>query len=63
MPQPNIYNLLIKESAKMSCTAGVTELTKRLCLDLADTLTGNVELLADLFEGAASAVFKSETES
>ena len=40
----------------------MAELAQSLCLDLAYTLTGNVELLAHLFKGAASAVLKTEAE-
>ena len=40
----------------------MTELTKRLRLDLSDTLSGNVELLADFFKGSRSSVIKAESE-
>ncbi len=38
----------------------MTELAQRLGLDLADTLAGDMELAADLFEGAAAAVLEAE---
>ena len=46
----------------MSCTARVTELTERLCLDLTDTLTGDIKLLTDLFKRSRSAVVKTESQ-
>ena len=42
----------IKEVLDLFASAGVAELSESLSLDLADTLTGNVELLAYFFEGA-----------
>ena len=41
----------------------MTQLAQRLGLDLADTLTGNVELLADLLEGAGMAVLDAEAQA
>ena len=46
----------------MSCTAGVTELSERLCLDLTDTLTGDIKLLTYLLKRSVSSVIESETE-
>ena len=40
----------------------MSELSERFCLDLADTLTGNVEFLAHFFKSAASSVLKTEAE-
>src|SRR5206468_3198429 len=42
--------------------ARVAELAECLCLDLADPLAGDVELAADLLEGARSAVLQPEPE-
>ena len=39
----------------------MAELAKSLCLDLTDTLTRNVEMIADFFERLAVSVFKAET--
>lgn len=39
----------------------MTQLTQRLCLDLADTLTSYVEFLADLLEGAGMAVLDARS--
>ena len=41
----------------------MTQLAQRLGLDLADTLTGDVELLADLLEGAGTAVLDAEAQA
>ena len=41
----------------------MTQLAQRLGLDLADTLTGYVELLADLLEGAGMAVLDAEAQA
>ena len=38
----------------------MTELTKRLRLYLADTLTGNVKLLTNLLKGSCASVLKAE---
>ena len=40
----------------------MTELAESLCLNLTDTLTGYIKLLADFLKGSASAVLKTETE-
>src|SRR4051794_36623751 len=40
----------------------VAQLAQRLRLDLADPLAGDVELLADLLEGARAPVFESEAK-
>ena len=46
----------------MSRSAGVTELSESLCLDLTDTLTGDVKLLAYFLKSSCATVVKSETE-
>ena len=52
-----IFSLLsVKEAAKVSRTAGMSELAERLCLYLTDTLSGNIKFLTNLFKCAASAV-------
>ena len=46
----------------MTCTAGVAELTQSLCLNLSYTLTGDIELLTNLFKCTCASVIKTETE-
>ena len=46
----------------MTRAAGMAQFSQRLGLDLADTLTGNIKLFSNLFEGTGSAVVKTETE-
>jgi len=50
------HNRLLQIVAELFGAGGVAELAQRLGLDLADALSGDVELAADLFEGAAAAV-------
>ena len=52
----------VNKSTKVSCTAGMTQLSQRLSLDLTNTLTCNVKFLADLFQRAASSVVKTEAQ-
>src|SRR4029077_17810876 len=49
--------------ARAGVARGVPELRHRPCLDLADALAGQLEALADLFEGPGLATMKSETQS
>ena len=42
--------------------AGVAELAQGLGFDLADALTGDVEFLAHLFQGAGAAVLDAEAQ-
>ena len=44
--------LSVQEVLYLLASAGVAELSECLCLDLADTLTGNVEALTYLLKGA-----------
>ena len=41
----------------------MAELAQRLCLDLSDTLSGNVKFLADFFKSPGSSVVETESES
>ena len=41
----------------------MTQLTQRLCLNLADTLASYVEFLADLLKGAGMAVLDAEAQA
>ena len=41
----------------------MAKLSKGLCLDLANTLSGNIKLLANLFQCSCTAVIQSETKS
>ena len=52
--QSDILRLLpaaFQEALELVSSRGVTQLAQRLGLDLADPLTGHVELLADFLEG------------
>ena len=40
----------------------MTELAERLCLDLTDTLTGDVKFFADFLERSGAAVIEAEAE-
>ena len=53
---------LVQEVLELLAAAGVTELAQRLGFDLADALTRDVELLADLFERAGTAVLDAEAQ-
>ena len=46
----------------MACTTGMTELAKRLRLDLTDTLTRNVKLLTNLLKRTGTTVVKAEAQ-
>ena len=54
--------VLIQEIPQLLGAAGVAQLAQGLGLDLADTLTGDVELLADLLQGAGAAVHDAEAQ-
>ena len=41
----------------------MAELSKRFRLDLTDTLSCNIKLFTNLFEGSLTAIVKSETET
>ena len=43
-------------------TRGMSQLTERLCLDLSDTLSCDLELLSNLLEGSGSAVLKTKAK-
>ena len=53
---------LFHKALEMSCTAGMAKLAQRLCLDLTDTLTSDIEFLSDLLEGTRSAIVETETQ-
>ena len=50
-----------KEVAGAGVGAGVSEFRHGPCFDLANALTGEVEVLANLFEGARLATIETET--
>ena len=52
----------VQEVLELLAAAGVTELAQRLGFDLADALARDVELLADLFERAGTAVLDAEAQ-
>src|SRR5438309_9057062 len=51
----------IDEGLELAAAAGMTQLAEGLGLYLADALAGDLEALADLFEGVLGAVFEAET--
>jgi hypothetical protein len=53
---------LLQVVLQFLAAAGVAELAQSFGLYLADAFAGDVELPADLFEGAAAAVFEAEAE-
>ena len=53
----------VQEVLELLRARRMTQLAQRLGLDLADTLTGYVELLADLLEGAGMAVLDAEAQA
>ena len=52
----------VQEVLELLAAAGVTELAQRLSFNLADALARDVELLADLFERAGTAVLDAEAQ-
>jgi hypothetical protein len=46
----SLHILRLEESLKLTKTGGVTHLAESLGLNLSDTLTGNLELLANLLK-------------
>src|SRR5580698_661702 len=50
----------VDEGLELAAAAGVTELAEGLGFDLADALAGDLEGLADLFEGVFAAVLEAE---
>ena len=53
----------IQEVAQLFAAAGVAQLAQGFCFDLADTFTGNVELLAHLFQRAGAAIFQAKAQA
>ena len=53
---------LVQEVLELLAAAGVAQLAQRLGLDLADALARDIELLADLFKCAGTAVLDTEAE-
>ena len=53
----------VKEITQLMTSARVAQLAERLCLDLADSLAGDAEVLSDLFQRAGPAVVKSEAQT
>ena len=45
------------------CAAGVAQLAQRLCFDLAHPLPGHVELLAQFFQRAGTAILQTKAQS
>src|SRR6187200_2658566 len=53
---------LLEIVLELAAPAGVSQLAKCFRFDLADALAGDVELLADLLEGAGAPVLEAEPE-
>src|SRR5207237_10466198 len=53
---------LVQIVLQLAAAAWVTQLAQGLGLDLANTFTGDVKLFANLFQGAAAAIIKAETQ-
>src|SRR5437667_2023593 len=54
--------LLVQVVLQLAAAAWVTQLAQSLGFDLANTFTGDVKLFANLFQGAAAAIIKAETQ-
>lgn len=54
--------VLVKEILESLASAGVTELAKCLCLNLADSFTCYAEFTANLFKSVRMSVLKAETK-
>ena len=52
----------VQEVLQLLGAAGMTQLTQRLSLDLADTLAGDMELLAHLFQRTGAAVLDAKAQ-
>lgn len=60
----NYFNcLLVKKTSELARTARMFQLAQRFCLNLADTLTGNVKLLSDLLQSVVSIHSDTKTHS
>ena len=66
MPVPRVACIvdarLFQEVLELPGAGGVTELPQGLGLYLADTLPGDAELPADLFQGTATAVLQAKPQ-
>ena len=54
--------ILLQIVLELAAAAGVAQLAECLRLDLADTLAGDVELFANLFERAAAAIVQPKAQ-
>ena len=59
---PDGPTVSVQEVPRLHASAGVAELAEDLGLDLTDALARDVELLADLLEGAGAAVLQTEAQ-
>src|SRR5262245_38082439 len=55
------HRSIVKEAPKLTASARMLELAQRLCLDLADALTGHRKLLADLLQRMVGVHADAET--
>ena len=56
------YLLIDEISLEVLTTLRVTQLRKRLCLDLANSLAGDPKGSTNLFEGARTAIVETEAQ-
>ena len=62
--RPGLFrSVSVKVIFELTAAAGMAEFAECLCLNLADTLTGDIELLAYLFQGPGTAVLEAETQT
>ena len=61
--RPFLPRRLVQVIFQLSGTARMAQFTERFRLDLTDTLSCNIKLFTNLFEGSRTAIIKSETET
>ena len=54
---------LIQIILQLAAAAWMAELAQRLCLNLTDTLSGNIKFFSHLFQSAGASVIKTESET
>ena len=58
-----IENRSLDEAVQQGKALAAVQLADGLCLDLADTLTGDAEIAAHLFQRAGTAIVQTEAET
>ena len=62
--QPSaLLKLLLDQAVQQGQALAAVQLADSLCLDLADTLTGNAEVAAHLFQRAGTAIVQTKAET